>query len=208
MNSVDIQTCLTEFNIWLKNFPNPILVCHNGKVFDSVIQMRSVMQYPESGLKSTIAGFVDSLHVFREILPEQHSYKLQTLVQDTMGLAFNAHSALEDVKALQSLVLHHKVSYEIMLKHSFGVDFIISSIESKSKTNELIATLAPLSSCISPYMLKKIALSGLSYDHLRLAIERGGADGLKMVLGEKTEQGTVRVTKNKTIVGKIYDHFC
>lgn len=57
-------------------------------------------------------------------------------------------------------------------------------------------------------MLKKIALSGLSYDHLRLAIERGGADGLKMVLGEKTEQGTVRVTKNKTIVGKIYDHFC
>lgn len=166
------------------------------------------MQYPESGLKSTIAGFVDSLHVFREILPEQHSYKLQTLVQDTMGLAFNAHSALEDVKALQSLVLHHKVSYEIMLKHSFGVDFIISSIESKSITNELIATLAPLSSCISPYMLKKIALSGLSYDHLRLAIERGGADGLKMVLGEKTEQGTVRVTKNKTIVGKIYDHFC
>lgn len=208
VNSVDIQTCLTEFNIWLKNFPNPILVCHNGKVFDSVILMRYVMQYPESGLKSTIAGFVDSLHVFREILPEQHSYKLQTLVQDTMGLAFNAHSALEDVKALQSLVLHHKVSYEIMLKHSFGVDFIISSIESKSKTNELIATLAPLSSCISPYMLKKIALSGLSYDHLRLAIERGGADGLKMVLGEKTEQGTVRVTKNKTIVGKIYDHFC
>eukprot|EP00105_Crassostrea_gigas_P044903 XP_019929051.1 PREDICTED: uncharacterized protein LOC105343599 [Crassostrea gigas] len=132
VNSVDIQTCLTEFNIWLNIFPNPILVCHNGKVFDSVILMRSVMQYPESGLKSTIAGFVDSLHVFREILPEQHSYKLQTLVQDTMGLAFNAHSALEDVKALQYLVIHHKVSYEIMLKHSFGVDFIISSIESKS----------------------------------------------------------------------------
>lgn len=70
MNSVDIQTCLTEFSIWLKNFPSPILVCHNGKVFDSVILMRSVMQYQESGLKSTIAGFVDSLHVFREILPE------------------------------------------------------------------------------------------------------------------------------------------
>lgn len=46
-------------------------------------------------------------------------------------------------------------------------------------------------------------MSGLSYDHLRLAIERGGADGLKMVLGEKIEQGNVRVTKNKTVVGKI-----
>uniref|UniRef100_K1Q3Q4 Uncharacterized protein n=1 Tax=Magallana gigas TaxID=29159 RepID=K1Q3Q4_MAGGI len=63
------------------------------------------IQYPESGLKSTRAGFVESLPVFREILPEQHSYKLQTMTQDTMGLTFNAHSALEHDKALQSLVI-------------------------------------------------------------------------------------------------------
>lgn len=69
------------------------------------------MQYPERGKKSTIAGFVDSLQSsFREILTEQHSYKLQTLVQDIMGMPFKDHPALEDVETLQSLVVYHKVS--------------------------------------------------------------------------------------------------
>lgn len=72
-----------------------------------------------------------------------------------------------------NLFLHHKVSYDMMLKYSFDVDFVMSSIESKSRTDNLLATLTPLSSCISQYMLKKIALSELSYDHLRLAIEKG-----------------------------------
>lgn len=97
-----------------------------------------------------------------------------------MGKAYDAHSAIEDVKALQSLILHHKVSYDMMLKHSFDVDFVVSSIESKSRTDNLLATLTPFSSCISQYMLKKIALSGLSYDHLRLAIERGGHKGYRL----------------------------
>lgn len=118
--------------------------------------MKCVMHYPECELKSTIAGFVDSLHVFREVLPERLSYKLETLVRDTMGKAYDAHSAIEDVKALQSLILHHKVSYDMMLKHSFDVDFVVSSIESKSRTDNLLATLTPFSSCISQYMLKKL----------------------------------------------------
>lgn len=53
---------------------------------------------------------------------------------------------------------------------------------------------------------EKIALSGLSYDHLRLAIERGGHEGLQAVLGEKTESSNLRVTKNKSIVEKK-NHF-
>ena len=87
-------------------------------------------------------------------------------------MTYNAHSALEDVKALQSLVLHHNVSDGIMLKHSFGVESVVLSIEIKTKTDTLISTLTPLSLCISDYMLKKIAKSGLSYDHLRLATEK------------------------------------
>lgn len=54
-----------------------------------------------------------------------------------------------DVKALQSLILRHYVSYDMMLKHGFDVDFVVSSIESKSRTDNLLATLTPLSSCIS-----------------------------------------------------------
>ena len=208
VDSVNIQTCLIDFNNWLKDITKPLLVCHNGKKFDSIILVKSILKYPECDLRSSIGGFVDSLPVFREIFPDKPSHKLETLVQDTMGMTYNAHSALEDVKALQSLVLHHKVSDDIMLKHSFGVEFVVSSIEIKTKTDTLISTLTPLSLCISDYMLKKIAKSGLSYDHLRLITERGGMEGLQNVLGEKMDNGSLRVTKNRTVIGKIYDHFC
>lgn len=74
-----------------------------------------------------------------------------------------------------------------MLKYSFGVDFIIFFIESKSKINELIVILVFFFLCIFFYMFKKIVLFGLFYDYFRFVIERGGVDGLKMVLGEKIE---------------------
>lgn len=32
VGSVDIQTCLTDFNLWLAKIPSPLLVCHNGKL--------------------------------------------------------------------------------------------------------------------------------------------------------------------------------
>jgi DNA polymerase III epsilon subunit-like protein len=196
--------------MWLKTtgIHKPLLVCHNGKTFDSVILMKSVMQNPECGLESTLGGFVDSLHVFREVLPGRPSYKLEALVKDTMEVTFNAHSALEDVRALQALVIHHQIANETMLKHSFDTSFVVKSIETKNRTDDTLSTLSPLSECISEYMLKKIARSGLTYNHLKLALERGGAEGLKSILGEQTESGSVRVTKNKTIVTKIYDHFC
>ena len=73
-----------------------------------------------------------------------------------MGMTYNAHSAFEDVKALQSFVLHHKVSVDIMLKHSFGVEFVVSSIEIKTKTDSLISTITPLSLCVPDYMLKRL----------------------------------------------------
>ena len=98
VDSVNIQTCLIDFNNWLKDITKPLLVCHNGKKFDSIILVKSILKYPECDLRSSIGGFVDSLPVFREIFPDKPSHKLETLVQDTMGMTYNAHSALEDVK--------------------------------------------------------------------------------------------------------------
>ena len=45
-----------------------------------------------------------------------------------------------------------------------------------------------------------------NYEHLKVAFERNGFDGLMGVLGEKVE-GTVQVTKQSKIVQKIFDHF-
>ena len=89
---------------------------------------------------TTVAGFVDTLHVFREILPNQPTYKLQNLVFNTMGISFEAHSALEDAKVLERLVMHHKVAEGTLLNHSFGVDFVRSPILHKAKTVEHLDT--------------------------------------------------------------------
>lgn len=125
-----------------------------------------------------------------------------------MSKSFDAHSALEDVKALQSLVLHLNISCDVLLKHSFGVDFVLSSIKYKLKTNDNIVSLQPLSNSVSNYMLKKIAQSGLSYEHLKIAYERG-PEGIENILSETNSDGVVRVTKTKKNLFflKIITHF-
>ena len=207
VDTVNIEICLKDFETWLQRFHKPLLVCHNGKVFDSIVFIRNVLKHPDSCLMTTVAGFVDTLHVFRGILPNQPTYKLQNLVYNTMGISFEAHSALEDAKVLQRLVKHHKVAEDTLLNHSFGVEFVRSTILHKAKTVELLDTLKPLESCLSKYMLKKISSSGLSYDHLKLACERGGLEVIEKILGEKTDGGSARITKNKKIIDKMFSHF-
>lgn len=145
--------------------------------------------------------------MFREALPDRKCYKLEALIKDCMFMSFKAHSALEDVKALQSLVLHCKISCDVLLKHSFSVEYVISSIDYKSKTDECLGSLQPLSNCLSKYMLKNIAQSGLSYQHLKMAYERGGPEGLENILSETNSDGIIRVTKTRSIFSKIINHF-
>ena len=89
-------------------------------------------------------------------------------------------------------------------KNIFGSQVILNSINAGTYQN----TLKPLedSKAISKSMATKIARSGLNYEHLKVAFERNGFDGLMGVLGEKVE-GTVWVTKQSKIVQKIFDHF-
>jgi hypothetical protein len=168
--------------------------------------MKTFLNHPACG-ELSIEGFVDSLYVFKEVLPNRKTYKLEAIVLDTMSTTYKAHSAIEDVKILQALVLHHKLSSDILLKHSFSVNFVLSSLEFRSKTAECVSSLQPLVMCLSHYMIKKIAQSGLGYHHLKLAFDRGGAEGLENILSEKQTDGNVRVTKNKSIIAKIVNHF-
>lgn len=204
VQSVSVEKCMEELAEWLKQFHKPLLVCHNGRAFDSIILLKNCMKIPCS---LPFEGFVDSLFVFKEAIPGRKCYKLEALAKDCMSKSFDAHSALEDVKALQSLVLHLNISCDVLLKHSFGVDFVLSSIKYKSKTNDNIVSLQPLSNSVSNYMLKKIAQSGLSYEHLKIAYERGGPEGIENILSETNSDGVVRVTKTKSVFLKIITHF-
>lgn len=122
--SVSLKKCVAEFVEWLKTFHNPLLVCHNARSFDSVILVKAFSKFREFALEACICGFVDTLSAFREHLPGRTTYKLESLVKDTMKVSYNAHSAIEDVAILQSLVKYHKLSDETLLKHSFDVIFV------------------------------------------------------------------------------------
>lgn len=117
-----------------------------------MILVKTLMNSPLCGALH-IEGFVDSLHVYKEVLPNRNSYKLESLLLDTMS--YNEHLAVEDVKIMQSLVLHHNFSSEDLLKHSFSLDNDTSSLAHTFKTSECLNSLQPLVGCISSYMMKK-----------------------------------------------------
>lgn len=56
-------------------------------------------------------------------------------------------------------------------------------------------------------MLRKIAHSWLKYENLKLAFERGVAEGIEHILGEKNVSGKLRVARTKFVIGKFVDHF-
>ena len=81
-----LKPVFCDFVVWRQSFHNPILVCHNGKCFDSIILVKAFLEHPECGnLEDHISGFVDSLHVFKDVLPGRTTYRLESLVSESMA---------------------------------------------------------------------------------------------------------------------------
>ena len=137
-----------------------------------------------SAVLEIVAGFVDTL-VFKKEFPQRKSYTQVTLMTELMNETYHAHNALDDVKALQKMT---ELIKHVLPKNIFGSQVNLNSINAGTYQN----TLKPLedSKAISKLMAMKIARSGLNYEHLKVAFERNGFDGLMGVLGEKVE-GTV-----------------
>ena len=172
---------MSEFIAFLKTVKNPVLVGHNIKTFDLVFLYNNLIkcQLWENFL-STVAGFVETLHVFKKEFPRRGSYKQDVFINDLLHEAYSAHNALDDVKALQKLTELVKPAFS---KYMFGASVILNSVNAVSHR----MTLKPLEDCkaITKTMASKIAKSGLNYEHLKMACERSGFDGLAAVLGEK-----------------------
>lgn len=84
--------------------------------------------------------------MFQEVLPGSKCYKLETLVQECSSLMYKAHSALEDVQALQSLVVHLKISSATLLK--IVLVYSMLCLLYITKTNECLESLQPLSNTV------------------------------------------------------------
>ncbi|XP_076102353.1 uncharacterized protein LOC143071724 isoform X2 [Mytilus galloprovincialis] len=199
---------LTDFITFLSEFScKPILVGHNIKRFDCHILYNALRFYNMySEFCSHIIGFVDSLDVFKHVVPGLSSYSQTNLVDTLLDETYAAHNALEDTRLLFRLITC--TSQGNVISDNI-TDFIFSSNYPHNchMHQDNLTTFSEAINCkaLSKATALKAARSNLRLCHLQLSIERNGLDGLRALLSELTNQGIVRVTSCKKIIQKMYD---
>ena len=199
-----------KFLAWLKaKKEKVVLLAHNAERFDSKRIIYALKKYDLlSSFQECVLGFIDTLALFKKVLPGRVSYSQESLVADLLGVFYVSHDSLEDVKALQRLVSCRGFDKNQLIESSFSTESAVQSTEYCVKKMVNLRTLQPLiaSEVVSKGMAEKIAGSGLTLHHLQLSFERGGEDGLISILSDHVN-GKARVTKNRRILSQLSDYF-
>lgn len=154
-----------------------------------------------------VYGFCDSLNLFWKSYPERKETgmcKLSKLALDFLNIDEtneNFHEATYDVYILQRLV-NEKLSVNDVLQNSQELTSSVKNFLNKRKTK----TFSALKGTISDYMIKKIALSGSTYDDLKLIFINQGKEALHNFFTELVNSKP-RITKDKKIIQTIIEHF-
>ncbi|XP_052067585.1 uncharacterized protein LOC127706898 isoform X2 [Mytilus californianus] len=199
---------LTDFITFLSEFScKPILVGHNIKRFDCHILYNALRFYNMySEFCSHIIGFVDSLDVFKHVVPGLASYSQTSLVDTLLDETYAAHNALEDTRLLFRLVTCTSQG-NVISDNITGFIFSPNYPHNCHIQQDNLKTFSEAINCkaVSKATALKAAHSNLRLSHLKLSIERNGIDGLRALLSELTIQGKVPVTSCKKVIQKLYD---
>ena len=126
MHTLSVKDALIGFMDFLKTIQNPVLVGHNIKTFDLIFLYKNLIKCELwKSLVSTVAGFIDTLLVFKKEFPKRGSYKQEVLMAELLHENYVAHNALDDVKALRKLL---DLVRPVLPKHMFGTSLIINSV--------------------------------------------------------------------------------
>ncbi len=200
VQAISVFDVLIDFLQFVKSCSNgsdkPVLLGHNAKRFDVPVLYHVLHQHHMvSEFVSHIAGFVDTLVLSKQLVQKSEvaNYKQQTLVAKFLNKEYDAHNALQDVLSLCEL--HDKVfsgRYD-PCKYLFALD-----------QHTLRDSLKPMvaSKCLSSAMASKVAFSGLGLTHLKLIHSRDPVNGIANLFRESVD-GSVRVTKNASVVSKV-----
>ena len=134
---------------------------------------------------------------------------------------FEAHDALENVKALRKILFHSalQLNKEKLVNWSgvISVKQALASMSYLDRRHEILQTFSGRlfdprddNGAIKQSMAQKIAGSGLSYSHLKELYLKFGTKGLLAILSMPPSQSTAtkpRVTRTKHILDAIVNHF-
>ena len=183
-----------------------LLIGHNIKTFDCHVLLNAVKSCGMLGmLEKKVAGFLDTLSDFRSSTTPP--YKQEKLYERLVGGTYDAHNALEDVKALQKLIDKINPSSEERRKYTFSIQYVLDVQKYKKDAANNRAGWKTLieRGVITSNMAEKAAKSGLRPEHLEFSFENGGEDAVYHVLSQPTLSG-LRVTNNKEISKRLSDY--
>ena len=214
VSAVPLHDALKDFIDFLQGEGPAILVGHNLKAFDFPRILRAFQDTDlESEFLSICVGGIDSLHVFRHLLPNESCHKQESLVQSVLQENYSAHDAMEDVLYLQKLWNSVVEDTHIVFLYSFDSRWASKSLSHQNSSKKNVVSFQPLidNDVIKKAMATKMSKSGLCFNHLKQAFCHGGVDGLKGILTEMIPDGSgkqsPRCTKTERILDSIVQFF-
>jgi DNA polymerase III epsilon subunit-like protein len=180
------KDALTTFAEWIDKHPAPIIAAHNAS-FDARILVSACKNY---GVEfRNLIEFADTIKIFKQEYPNQSSYKLHDLVQTygSNALKLSAHNAVNDVVLLKDLLTNIPTTTTRLSDITFSVEHVAinnEKIANKAKYLDSYCTLIS-DKVLTKTQCSSLASNGLNPKHLQLAFERGGEEGLELILKGK-----------------------
>ncbi|KAI1899779.1 hypothetical protein AGOR_G00065260 [Albula goreensis] len=122
VETVPLREALTDFIDFLRSFNQTRLVAHNGRCFDFPILVRVLQEFTLlDQFQRVVADFLDTKELSKTLLPEAQSYSQENLVMLTLGKTYEAHNALNDIRALQELYQALNPDADTVARHAFNL---------------------------------------------------------------------------------------
>lgn len=213
--SLSLSDALCDFFNWLKKVGNGrrvVLVAHNSK-FDSRFLVHFLIQEGfENIFLKTVAGFMDTIPMFKKINANLASHRQDFLVSKFLPKDndYDAHSALSDVKYLRKLFNQELVgkisdfsqfsytSSHALQKHLLGPKVAINITTYKHLISRRI---------MSTTTATKLSALDYRYDELVALYKTKGGEELKSIFTQPDSEGKARITASETVLSKIIAHF-
>ena len=206
VTTTDIRSAVDDLLTWLDKFPNVILVAHNGRKFDFPVLTSAISNVQAMDkFMACVMGLLDSLTLFKKVLPGQGSYKQEDLVRNVLHTSYAAHDALEDVLALGKLIIYCSLPTVDYIKFTFTPKALYMNcqyLKEKTKNIQSLNVLVANGVC-KHATAENIAGSGLNLAHLKIIFGRDGEDGLISTFTNKNSEGQTRVTNTKRTLESV-----
>ena len=206
--SSNLREGMKLFLDFLSQFSKVLLVAHNGKAFDMKVLIHQAHHCDlEAELVAAVAGFADTLLAFRHHLKAQiPKFTLGALNAHFNGPEFAAQDAAGDVSTLQHIMTKLPASELAQYQWTTADCVAMTDHHSRKKVLANGIRASGLKALLSAAMIDKIALSGLGYQHLKLAFTRDGTTGISGLFREKVAHKP-RVTSNRKIIAAVQGLF-